>query len=478
VKITEHLILPGILLVAVVIRLIGVDVNPVNLDEAFTLFNVQYGFGPLTTIILEGDNPILHYYFVKTIVLITQSTDSYFPRLLSVLFSIGTVYVSFRISKSWMGLLPAILVSGLILFNTQHQYFSHEIRPYSMFIFLSVLLLWDSQRILKGGISGRFFLHGLLYTALIYTHYLGLIVSAADLILLLVAFKESKRIGRFLPGLIVSAVLLSPLALAFIGRLKSYSTGNSWVPNVNFSALKGVPVYFLNEKWVVLLIVVLFAVVFYLLIRKRIGYLKELKSDRFFVHVLLFLAAIFFLMLFISIRGNSVFIIRYLLFLSIPFYLLLGKVLGLLEMRIQTAVSGVIVLAVVLSFNIKPEFERSPREIAQYVKEYKVEYPTVVLFPGYYDINLLYYYDRKAFERPEEKDEYLAKNSILAYYTSNEVINRVFRMNKFQWVVANPGDAESNNKIREALKRTHNLVKEETFKGDFAVLHYRKKEEN
>ena len=91
---------------------------------------------------------------------------------------------------------------------------------------------------------------------------------------------------------------------------------------------------------------------------------------------------------------------------------------------------------------------------------------------------MLYYYDRKAFERPEEKDEYLAKNSILAYYTSNEVINRVFRMNKFQWVVANPGDAESNNKIREALKRTHNLVKEETFKGDFAVLHYRKKEEN
>ena len=215
----------------------------------------------------------------------------------------------------------------------------------------------------EGGISGRFFLHGLLYTALIYTHYLGLIVSAADLILLLVAFKESKRIGRFLPGLIVSAVLLSPLALAFIGRLKSYSTGNSWVPNVNFSALKRCArVFFKMKKWVVLLIVVLFAVVFYLLIRKRISYLKELKSDRFFVHVLLFLAAIFFLMLFISIRGNSVFIIRYLLFLSIPFYLLLGKVLGLLEMRIQTAVSGVIVLAVVLSFNIKPDLRGLPEK--------------------------------------------------------------------------------------------------------------------
>jgi hypothetical protein len=477
-RISERLIVSGIFIVAAIIRLIGVDANPVNLDEVFTLFHAQLGFPYLTELSFHENNPPLHFSFIYFLEVIFNTTDSYYPRLLSVLFSIGTVIVSFRIAKSWIGLLPAVMVSGLILFNTQHQYFAHEIRPYSMFIFLVALLLWDSRRILNKDNTGRFFFHGLLYTALIYTHYLGIIVSAVDLILLLVAFKESKRIGRFLPGLIVSAVLLSPLALAFIGRLKSYSTGNSWVPNVNFSALKGVPVYFLNEKWVVLLIVVLFAVVFYLLIRKRISYLKELKSDRFFVHVLLFLAAIFFLMLFISIRGNSVFIIRYLLFLSIPFYLLLGKVLGLLEMRIQTAVSGVIVLAVVLSFNIKPEFERSPREIAQYVKEYKVEYPTVVLFPGYYDINLLYYYDRKAFERPEEKDEYLAKNSILAYYTSNEVINRVFRMNKFQWVVANPGDAESNNKIREALKRTHNLVKEETFKGDFAVLHYRKKEEN
>ena len=204
-----------VVLLAFLLRLIGLD-QSFWLDESIGVIEVsKHGINGLLTQFLGVDNhPPLYYLFLD----IWSSVFGYSEvsvRMLTVLFGVGTVYVTYLICRE---LLPkeknfAIITCLLLATSQFHIYYSQEARMYSQAAFFASLAIYLFLKLLentKNKQYGLWLLFSSCLVALFFSDYMPILLWPIFPIIGLV---------RKLPKRWWFMFFLSHLPLIFLGLL-------------------------------------------------------------------------------------------------------------------------------------------------------------------------------------------------------------------------------------------------------------------
>lgn len=132
-------------------------------------------------------------------------------RSLSLLFSIGSLFVFARLARRFLPDGYAFLAGLLLVVNPLFLLYSVEVRSYSLLLFLNISATWLFTRVLERLSARDLVLYGICLSAAIYAHYFGFLLLPVHAAVLLTARAGRDKWRVFLA--VWSAVLLSILPL-------------------------------------------------------------------------------------------------------------------------------------------------------------------------------------------------------------------------------------------------------------------------
>lgn len=206
-----------ILLFAFAVRLISLN-QSLWFDEAINITYAQkLGLLEYLSNYLTGDfHPPLHFAILWVWTHIFGSSEIA-ARLPSLLFGVGTVFITFLIGRKFsknIGLIAAFLLSVAPL----HVYYSQEARPYSLAAFAVALCSYYFLNSFKkpSNISV-----GLLLSSsmVLYSDYVAYFIFPAQA--LYVFLNHRKKIFAYFKSLLLSLIIFSPWLLVFPNQIQT-----------------------------------------------------------------------------------------------------------------------------------------------------------------------------------------------------------------------------------------------------------------
>ena len=393
------LIVFALILLKLVISIPFLTFQPIDLDEPFSIYHAQKSLPHLISIFKTENNPPLHFillHFWEQLFGIGALS----VRSLSLLFSLLTIPILWKIATQFINFKAAILLCLLFIFSDYHHYHGLEARTYSLLVFEYSLLLYFLMKILLSTSKTKskyYIMVGFLNALLFYTHYIFPFIVLSEIGLTLVFYRnvEWKKLG-FTAVVFVSLCL--PWIPVMITRVDSIQTSGTWVSTAQYSELYGFINKFFNDKWVFLTFILISVGLFLFYKHRLITFLNENKKA---VIILVILFIIPFIGTFILSKygGIHLFLDRYLFFLTIPLFTLCAIVFSQNGKVFQYS-ALIFTLIFILRFDLKIDNHRDGDKLANYVRSTGIK--TIVIAPDYYDLTFMYHYNQNLF-----KDEYL-----------------------------------------------------------------------
>ncbi len=223
-----------ITLLALGLRLFGLDAQSLWYDEAFSVYLARMGLGEITARTAADIQPPLYYYLLHGWIRLLGDSEQAL-RGLSLLFGVLTVPLIYAVAWQLFARLPGtyrrlagLLAALLVAVSPLHVWYGQEARMYTLLTFLcllsSYLLLMVIPMTVRGDNRWRTLALWAAYTlanvAALYTHYFAaFILGFQGLYLFLVWWEAGLRPARLILGGLVSLLLA---ALAFM----------PWLPNL------------------------------------------------------------------------------------------------------------------------------------------------------------------------------------------------------------------------------------------------------
>lgn len=438
------------------IRIRFLSSNSIDLDEPFSLFYSQMSLREIISNLITGNNPpfyeIMLHFWIKLV-----GMSPFAVRFPSMIFSLATIWVVYRIGEQFINMRTAVLSSLLLSLSVTHVYFSHEARVYSLFILLTTLSFFLVLRLLrKKATVFNLISLSITYIILAYSHYFGLLIIAFQLFSVLI-IRPSAPNARKKYLFVLSAFILFyiPFISIVISRFWMSAVYGTWIAPVSnvhefFYILKN----FSNDdcRNFLLIIVLLWAAVWEYYARKKqyrvlnvtiayvlvpvfffISYsiyfdfplLWKVASLKLFAvffasTVLLFTAIEFFrnrknenmiifvvawfvfpiTLLFLVSFFIPVFIVRYLVFILPAFYILIAASVEKLfpDKHSFSIVSFALLVFMVVTFTANPHNGRYTDKLAADVVAESDAETKIVICPNDYYLAFSYYYCFDCFE--------------------------------------------------------------------------------
>lgn len=224
-----------ILLLGLILRLILIN-QSLWLDEAAQViesarplseqFNIQGDFQPPLFHLL------LHFWM-------RLGTSESWMRLLTVIISVFSIYLFYKICLKLLDKKFALFSSLLMAINPYAIYYSQELRPYPLTVLLSLLIVW-------GYIKNSLFIVVLGMTLFLYTSYFAPFFIIALLICSII--EGRKKIKWLIRNTIISIIFFLPWIPKFY---EQFITGTSltttlpgWGNAVSLPTIKAIPLVF------------------------------------------------------------------------------------------------------------------------------------------------------------------------------------------------------------------------------------------
>lgn len=409
-------------------KLLFINSRDIAMDEPFSIFHAQKSFGEIINYFntASENNPPL--YFIALHYWINIFGDSAFSvRFLSVLFSCFTAVVIFKTGEKFFNSFTGITASLVFTFSTLHVYYSHEARTYALFSLLTALSLFFYLNI-TGNPNGKrnylfLFLTNLI---LIYSHYFGFFVLFAQL-LCLIFVPNKKNIWK---GLLIVFGMLAlcylPHLFVMAERFIAAKSSGTWVAPPAITEYYGNLNRFLNNKYCMAALLGIFSIAFVLLAKnKRIfSFLLEFRSNTNLKIIFLWFFVPYTLMFLLSFR-IPMFIDRYILYTSIPFYLFISALIFFLieKNSYKYILSGVFILSLIFTVQLNPDNNRRLKEAAWLVKSFKKENTIVLIAPEYADLSFAYHYNINKFRDYKNFRKLLTDEKIFPVNSADMVKN-------------------------------------------------------
>lgn len=416
-----------ILLLNIILKSIFLTDRDIALDEPFSIYYGQMDISSIIDMLKNENNPPLHFFilhfFIKFFGLSSLSV-----RLPSLIFSVITALFIYKIGDKFFNKTIGIGASLFFTFSTMHIFFSHEARVYPLFslltacsLYLFMLIVENPQK--KNNYIGLF----LCNTLLIYSHYFGFFVLFVEVISLLVISNRNDIWKKLFLVMFVTALFYIPIMLIFIHRLGLSTGQGTWVAPPGITEIYGNLNRFLNNKYntAVLIFIFLFASLLLTKNKKLKVKLFDLLKNQNFRIVFSWFVIPYFIMFLISFKF-PMFIDRYILFTSIPFYISIAIAINHFFESIVYSKIAVTILLVsqIFTMQLNPDNNRRLREVAMITKALQSKNSTTIISPDYAFMGFCYHYNIDYFKEGHNAIKALNKDKIFAV-SDIAIINQV-----------------------------------------------------
>jgi uncharacterized membrane protein len=392
----------------------------IAMDEPFTISASQRELSDIIHYLGGFNNPplyelLLHFIVVKTgPVLPWVRMISLFASALTpaFVFYLGSRY--WNKSIAWTG-------SLLFTFATYQVYFSHEARVYALFELLSCCSAILFLGLISGENTGwkklRMSCFILVNTLLIYAHYFGFVMLFTEFVFLLFLWRRLER--RKFYGLalhyLLYPLLYIPQSIVMFTRFKNASATH-WVPPPSVEDLYINLLKFLNAP------VIAFSVIVLLVVAGVFALLKKKGGICVQAGFLLTWFLLPYLLMFAVSFKMPVFLERYLIFLSVPIYILIPISIAFLikNEKLSMSVQLIFLTAFIFTCNLNPSHHRNWEGIANYVRQHKDAETAIVLTPSWDEQPFTYYYKLDYFRDYDHSIALLKNEHIYALDGLNE----------------------------------------------------------
>lgn len=233
-----------ILILGFILRLVSIN-QSLWLDEAIGALAVRdFSYWGIVSNFLKFDNhPPLYYLLLKFWSGMFGYTEISL-RMPSVLFGVGVIYLTYKISKL---LLPSnnlfALSSALLISTSQiHVYYSQEARMYSMACFFASLAIYYFIKLLKANTIKNWLLFSIALTLLVFTDYMPVYLVAIFPIFGLINKKGKewfcKMILAYLPIVFIGLFWLPSFLIQIKGSVGVLNNLPGWGNVVGKASLK------------------------------------------------------------------------------------------------------------------------------------------------------------------------------------------------------------------------------------------------
>ncbi len=410
-------------------------------DEAFSVFHSQQTLSELFDRLLKDTNPplyfaILHYWIALF------GIGVVYVKALSVLFSIGTSVMLFVLANKHLNKVSAVFVSIMYLFSDIHFDYSHQVRAFSMVLFLCSVSIYLFLEISTTKKKKLWIILSIVNLALLFTHYLTAFFIVSQAIFSLFLFKNNKKAClNILYSYILSFILFLPWVGVVINNLPE--AGSFWLETVKYKDLKYALEKLAEDKslrdiylWISLISLPL------IVINTKVKIFEEKFKPSFVFMLLIYTFIPIGLCYWVSLYSPA-FQFRYILYCSLTWLLLIGYLIGSLNLNvwIKLLITIPFFTYQIKHFHPKDRGVENWSEAIQRFNTLKTENTISFITAGYKSTDFSYYYNPNIFKNYNSTEELLEKDNIYPIYTS-------FDFDKIGW--------SNYNKV--LLIQSHHLV--------------------
>lgn len=463
-KVSKDIIIISTLIftINIILKFIHLGSSDIAMDEPFTLFYSQMDIGSIFRMLRTENNPPLHFlimhFWIKLFGLGEVSV-----RIPSLIFSSLTAVIIYITGRKFFSGFVGVITSAIFTFSVMHIYFSHEARVYSLFVLLASLSFMYYLMITKEpDRKSSYILLFIINLLLIYSHYFGFFVIITEFVCIFFIAKRKKIYKRILFVFFALSVSYIPNVIVFLNRMSVSVSKGTWVRKPELSEYYGNLNRFLNIKYVTFTFLVILIITLVFLIRNKLLLLKIkefLKNENYFLTILWFFVP-YTLMFIISFRV-PMFLDRYILFCSIPFYFLLVQVIFhfVIASRAKIAGSIILILSIILTSSLNPSNKRNVKELVRLIKEIKKENDIVYIAPDYSKLEFTYHYNIDFFKDYKQIDENLKDDGIYPIKDRSEIsLDTIISGSMIIYIDCGYRFAFGNNLVFDKLKENYKLL--------------------
>jgi mannosyltransferase len=223
----DKIILLAIILAALILQLYHLGYKGLWLDEAISF---QISSSSLQKILSSPDDvhPSLYYVILHAFLYLGKS--EFYLRLPSVIFSVATIPLVYRLGKDLFDSRVGLLSAFLLAFSPTIYWFAQEARMYTLFMFLSLLSLSFFYNSLSNNDNKSWI--GFIASNFLnmYTHYFAFITIFIEIIYVFLFIKKYRPILRkFMICLLINFALFIPQFLnLYAGIQGKLGGGATW----------------------------------------------------------------------------------------------------------------------------------------------------------------------------------------------------------------------------------------------------------
>lgn len=314
------------------IILLGCTLRLINLNQSLWLdeaTQVILSADSLTNIIFNHGadfHPPLSYVLMHF--WLYFSSSEIWVRLLSVIFGLASIWMLYKFAIKVFNEKIALLSALLLAISPYHVYYSQEARMYSEATFFAVVSMFAFYNLLQKAKIINYLIYVLSTSALIYTHYDGLFLIAAQLTFLI--FFKRNALKIFLKSLLLIVLLYLPWIPQLLVQLKGGTNIDNYLPGwrdvLSVSFYKAIPLTFFKFSFgridfdnTILYISIAAVTIFVFGLILYRGILEVKQNDRKIVILWFFLPVILAFLISFKIPINQPFRILY----ALPAYYIL-----------------------------------------------------------------------------------------------------------------------------------------------------------
>jgi mannosyltransferase len=446
------------------LKILFVTKNEIAMDEPFSIFYAQMDLPSIFTMLKNENNPALHFillhFWIKLFGIGPLSV-----RFLSVLFSSLTASIIFLCGNKFFSKQTGIIAAFIFTFSLFHVYFSHEARVYPLFVLLTSLSLYYFLSLVNNPEKWKPYISLLVVNILlIYAHYFGFFVLAAEFVSIFFVENFRRIWKKMLVIFAFLAISYIPNIIVFLERFSVSVEHGTWVRKPEITELYGNLNRFLNSRAVMIILLLVVALYVVLLVRKHLLFPKLSEFFRNSSSRVLIVWFIFpYLSMFVISFWAPMFLDRYIIYISVSFYLLIAVFLTTFtNNRILSYIASFALLCVMVFYlKLAPDNNRRVHEVVEVVTKLKAKAPDsfVIISPAYSYLEFTYHYNINYFKDYEKTISLLNKENIYPLSDFSSFEKTKLGGKNIVFLDCGTEFAFGKNSILNELDTSHMLVK-------------------
>lgn len=385
-------------LIALGVRLLHITDTDIAGDEPFSIFMSQLDLKSMVYHLSKDNSPPLFEIILHLYAQVVGGSD-FTLRLLPTIFSALVPVILFVIGKRFFNLQVGLIAAFLAIFSIYHIRFAHEVRVYSLFSLLTAGSLFFLFHVVREFRSVKYWFGlAIADVLLLYAHYTSLYLIFAQVVCCLILIPWRNWKWPFLAFATVGICYL-PYMLVLLQRLGEVSGSGTWVPKPGWGEVYGNINLLLNSKFTTLVVVV--AVLLPLVLqRSQWKLIFQRLFDSHKAVILLFYFVVPYLSMFVvSMVFLPMFMDRYVLYTSVPLFLLVAWLVASVWQEYQYGWVGLalVVSGSVLTTDLNPSNNRNVKATVNHLKELNAAGTPVYVCPEMFHLAVAYHFDRDIF---------------------------------------------------------------------------------